>query len=62
MVASGGGPATPLPGAPGVVAIAPTRISAVLPPNFTPPGLATVRLEAAFDGDTLRSNSVEVRW
>jgi hypothetical protein len=61
-LANSGGPATPLDGAPGIVAIAPTRISAVLPPGFTAAGSATVRLEATFDGDTLRSNSVEVRW
>ena len=59
---TGGGSGLPAPGAPGVVAIAPTRISAVLPPTLAGAGAATVRLEGTFDGDTLRSNAVEVRW
>jgi hypothetical protein len=61
-VASGGGPATPVPNAPGVVAIAPTRISAVLPPAFGAAGSADVRLEASFGSDALRSNTVGVAW
>ncbi len=61
-LASGGGAPAPLAGAPGVVAITPTQITAVLPPVFTAAGAATVRLEAAFGGSPLRSNSVEVQW
>lgn len=61
-VASGGGPAASVPGAPGVVAIAQTRISAVLPSGFAAAGAADVRLEASFDGDILRSNTVGVEW
>ena len=61
-VASGGGPATSVPAAPGVVAIAPSRISAVLPPGFAAASAADVRLEASFDGDVLRSNTVGVAW
>jgi hypothetical protein len=59
---SSGGPATPLPNAAGVVAIAPTRITAVLPSDFTAGGSASVRLEATFDGNVLRTNGVEVQW
>lgn len=61
-VASGGAAPVPLAGAPGVIAFAPTRISAVLPPGFAPAGAAAVRLEADFDGGTLRSNAVQVVW
>ena len=61
-VSSNGGPAVPVPDAPGVVAIAPLRLRCVLPPGFSGAGSAMVQLEATFDGATLRSNTVEVVW
>lgn len=61
-VAVGANPPAPVPGAPGVVAIAPERLTAVLPPALVPAGAATVRLEADYDGGLLRSNAAEVTW
>lgn len=61
-VAVGANPPAPVPGAPGVIAIAPERVTAVLPPALVPAGSASVRLEADYDGDLLRSNAVEVAW
>jgi len=57
-----GGPAAPVAGARGVIAIAATRITAVLPAVFPTTGSATVTLEASFDGTVLRSNAAEVSW
>ena len=61
-VAVGANPPAPVPGAPGVVAIAPDRLTAVLPPALVAAGGATIRLEADFDGGVLRSNAVAVTW
>ncbi len=61
-VAVGANPPAPVPGAPGVVAIAPERLTAVLPPALAAAGSASVRLEADYSGDVLRSNAVEVSW
>jgi hypothetical protein len=61
-VAVGADPPAVVPGAPGVIAIAPDRLTAVVPPALTAAGQAIVRLEAAFDGGLLRSNAVEVTW
>jgi hypothetical protein len=61
-VGSGAAPPAARPGAPGVIAVAPTRITAVLPPAFAAAGAATVRLEAEYEGGVLRSNAVEVGW
>jgi hypothetical protein len=61
-LASGGGAPAPVPDAPGVVAIAPSRLTAVLPSDLTAGGSASVVLEATFDGATLRSNTVQVQW
>jgi len=61
-VAVGADPAAPVPGAPGVVGIAPDHLTAVLPPALAGAGAATVRLEAVFEGTLLRSNAVEVTW
>ena len=61
-VALGANPPAPVPGALGVVAIAPERLTAVLPPALVPAGTATVRLEADYDGGLLRSNAAEVTW
>ena len=61
-VAVGADPPAPVPGAPGVVAIAPDHLTAVLPPALVPAGTATVRLEADYDGGLLRSNAAGVTW
>ncbi len=61
-VAVGTDPAAPVPGAPGVVEIAPDHLTAVLPPALASAGAATVRLEADFQGTQLRSNAVQVTW
>lgn len=61
-VAAGGNPPAPVAGAPGVIAIAPEQLTAVLPPALVPAGAASVRLEADFEGTTLRSNAVAVTW
>jgi hypothetical protein len=61
-LAVGGGPASPLPGAPGIIAIAPGTLTGVLPAAFGTTGSAAVRLEATFDGTPLASNTVEVQW
>lgn len=61
-VAVGTDPPAPVPGAPGVIGIAPDRLTAVLPPALVPAGAATVRLEADYDATLLRSNAVEVTW
>jgi hypothetical protein len=61
-VAVGADPPAPVPGAPGVIAIAPERLTAVLPPALVAAGSASVRLEADYDGELLRSNAVEVAW
>ena len=57
---------TGIPGAPGVVAMGPERLTVVLPPELCTPGIVTLRLEALFviDGSTtsIRSNAVEVAW
>ncbi|MCC6849128.1 MAG: hypothetical protein IT294_11565 [Deltaproteobacteria bacterium] len=55
-------PPAPVPGAPGVVAIAPERLTAVLPPALASAGAASVRLEADYDGELLRSNAAPVTW
>jgi hypothetical protein len=57
-----GGPATPLSGAPGIVAITPDTLTGVLPPELGTAGSALVRLEATFDGQVLGSNTVPVQW
>ena len=61
-VADGANPPAPVAGAPGVIGIAPDRLTAVLPPTVAPVGTATVRLEASFEGNLLRSNAVGVTW
>ena len=61
-VAVGAAPPAPVPGAPGVIAIAPERLTAVVPPALVPAGSASVRLEADYDGELLRSNAAEVAW
>jgi len=61
-VALGANPPAPVPGAPGVVAIAPERLTAMLPPALVSAGTAMVRLEADYDGTLLRSNAAEVTW
>lgn len=61
-VAVGPNPPAPVPGAPGVVGIAPERLTAVLPAALGATGTASVRLEADYDGTLLRSNAVEVTW
>ena len=61
-VAVGADPPAPVPGAPGVVGIAPDRLTAVVPPALAGAGAASVRLEADFDGTLLRSNTVQVTW
>jgi hypothetical protein len=61
-VAVGANPPAPVAGAPGVVAIAPESLTAVLPPAVAAAGSASVRLEAEEGGTTLRSNTVEVAW
>jgi hypothetical protein len=61
-VAAGGNPPAPVAGAPGVIAIAPEQLTAVLPPALVPAGAASIRLEADFEGATLRSNAVAVTW
>lgn len=59
-------PPSGVPGAPGVIAIGPERLTVVLPPALSAPGVVTLRLEALFviDGSTtsIRSNAVEVSW
>lgn len=59
-------PPADVPGAPGVIAIGPERLTVVLPPSFTAGSPATLRLEALFviEGATtsIRSNAVEVAW
>ena len=61
-VAVGIDPPASVPGAPGVVAIAPDRLTAVLPPALAAATAASVRLEAEFEGTLLRSNTVQVTW
>lgn len=61
-VAVGANPPAPVPGAPGVIGIAPDRLTAVLPAAVLPAGNASVRLEASFDGSVLRSNAAQVTW
>jgi hypothetical protein len=61
-VAVGADPPAAVPGAPGVIGIAPDRLAAVLPPALVPAAAASVRLEADFDGTTLRSNAAQVTW
>ena len=61
-VAVGAGPPAPVPGAPGVIGIAPDRLTAVLPPALASAQAASVRLEADFGGTLLRSNAAEVTW
>jgi hypothetical protein len=61
-VAVGANPPAAVLGAPGVVAIAPECLTAVLPPALVPAGTATVRLEANYDHGLLRSNAAEVTW
>ena len=61
-VAVGANPPASVPDARGVVAIAPDRITAMLPPALASAGAATVRLEADYDGDLLRSNAATVTW
>ena len=52
----------PVPGAPGVIAIAPEQLTVVVPPALVPAGAATVQLEAVYEGTTLRSNVLGVTW
>ncbi len=61
-VAVGTDPPAAVSGAPGVVAIAPERLIAVLPPALAAATAASVRLEAEFEGTLLRSNTVQVTW
>jgi hypothetical protein len=61
-VAVGGGAPAPVPSAPGVVSIAPDRLTAVVPAALATAGGATVRLEADFAGTPLHSNAVEMTW
>ena len=61
-VALGANPPALVPGALGVVAIAPERLTAMLPPALVSAGTAMVRLEADYDGQLLRSNTAEVTW
>jgi hypothetical protein len=61
-VAVGAGSPAPVPGAAGVVGIAPDRLTAVLPPALVAAHAASVRLEADYDGTLLRSNAAEVTW
>lgn len=61
-VAIGGGTPAPVAGAPGVIAIAPDQLTAVLPPVLAGAGAASVQLEAAYGHDPLRSNRVGVTW
>jgi hypothetical protein len=61
-VALGANPPAPVPGALGVVAIAPERLTAMLPPALVSAGTAMVRLEADYDGQLLRSNTAAVTW
>ncbi len=61
-VALGVNPPAPVLGAPGVIGIAPDRLTAVLPAALVPAGAATVRLEAELEGKLLRSNAVGVAW
>ena len=61
-VAVGASPPAPVPSAPGVIGIAPERLTAVLPAAIVPAGAASVRLEASFEGKVLRSNAAQVTW
>ena len=61
-VAVGANPPATVPGAPGVVGIAPDRLTAVLPSALVPAGAASIRLEADYDGNLLRSNAAQVTW
>lgn len=61
-VADGANPPAAVPGAPGVIGIAPDRLTAVLPPALASAGTASVRLEADFDNGVLRSNAAQVTW
>ena len=61
-LAVGGGPAGPVAGAPGIVAIAPGTLTGVLPAELGAAGAAAVRLEATFDDTLLTSNTVAVQW
>lgn len=59
-------PPSDVPGAPGVLAIGPERLTLVLPPVFAASIPVALRLEALFviEGATtsIRSNAVEVVW
>lgn len=61
-VAVGAAPPAAVSGAPGVVGIAPDRLTAVVPAALAPAGAATVRLEADYGGNLLRSNAATVTW
>jgi hypothetical protein len=61
-VAVGADPPVAVPGAQGVVGIAPDRLTAVLPPALVAASAASVRLEADFHGAHLRSNAAPVAW
>ena len=61
-VAVGADPPTPVPGAAGVIGIAPDRLTAVLPTALVAAGAASVRLEADYDGTLLFSNAAGVTW
>ena len=58
----GAGAPTTLTGEPGVVAMGPTRITAVLPAGDTAAGNAALRLEATFGDKALHSNTVSLQW
>lgn len=60
--ATGGGPQTDIPDAPGVVSVQATELSVVLPAEIAVPGQGTTHLEATFDGDVLQSNKVQTSW
>lgn len=60
-LATGGGAPQPRPDA-GIVAIAPSYLTAVLPAAVTASRSVGVRLEASFGGHALRSNTVPVQW
>lgn len=61
-VAVGAAPPAAVPGAPGVIGIAPDRLTAALPPALVSAHTASVRLEADYGRTLLRSNAAEVAW